>query len=167
VKVSGTLGLGTLPPVTTALAPKTIPAASSSKPADSITFSSEARLRAQAAAHPRWGALSAKVHADPEVAEQVAYELAHFAQQELLDITEWMTGKGPIRYSATGEPYTPESRARFAAMAENFRAAGVALYERELAKGTDFADIFDKLVALGDTQPAEFRAMAHWDASFA
>jgi hypothetical protein len=163
VKISGTLGLGALAPVTTERPPT--PIAASSKIADSMTFSSAARSRAEAAAHPRWGALSARAHAEPDVADQVAYELAHHARQELLDITEWMADKGPIRYTATGEPYTAESRARFAGMAENFRAAGVALYEQERAKGTSAADIFDKLVALGDAQPAEFRAMMHWDRS--
>jgi hypothetical protein len=70
---------------------------------------------------------------------------------------------GPVRYTLTGEPYTPESQARYNQMAEGLRAASVDLYNQERAKGTDAADIFDKLLALGDSQSAEFRAMAHWD----
>jgi hypothetical protein len=85
--------------------------------------------------------------------------------QPLLDVTEMMNGTGPVRYTATGEPYTPESQVRYQRMAEGLRAASVELYKQERAKGTDSADIFDKLVALGDSQSAEFRGMAHWDAA--
>lgn len=163
MKISGSFGPAALTPVTTDRRAALVGGNSAQKAADSITFSAAARSRADAAAHPRWGALSAKVHADPVAAEQVAFDLAHNVQQEVLDVTEWAKGKGPIRYAATGEPYTAESRARFAEMAKNFQVAAAALYESERAKGTSAADIFDKLVALGDTQPAELRAMMHWD----
>jgi hypothetical protein len=67
----------------------------------------------------------------------------------------------------TGEIYTPESKARYDQLAEGLRAASVDPYNQERAKGTGAADIFDKLVALGDSQSAEFRGMAHWDAGLA
>jgi hypothetical protein len=103
------------------------------------------------------------VHGDPDLADQVAYDFAHNAQQEALDLTEMINGTGPIRYTVSREPYTPESQARFKHMAEGLRSASVDLYNQERAKGTDSADIFDKLVALGDSQSAELRGMAHWD----
>jgi hypothetical protein len=49
-------------------------------------------------------------------------------------------------------------------MAESLQLESLALYDQERAKGTDSADIFDKLIALGDSQSAEFRNAIHWDA---
>jgi hypothetical protein len=163
MKISGGLGLGTLAPVTTERRAPLVSDISNQKIEDPLTVSSAARSRAEAAAHPRWGALSAVVHGDPDIADQVAYDFAHNAQQEALDITEMVNGTGPVRYTVTREPYTPESQARFKQMAEGLRSASVDLYNHERAKGTASADIFDKLVALGDSQSKEFRGMAHWD----
>ena len=151
-------------PVTTERTPALVSENPTQKLNDSITVSSTARSRAEAAAHPRWGALSARIHGDPDIADEVAHDFAYNVQQPLVDITEMMAGTGPVRYTATGEPVTPESEARYNKMAQSFQAASVELYNQERAKGTDPADIFDKLVALGDSQSAEFRGMAHWDA---
>jgi hypothetical protein len=46
---------------------------------------------------------------------------------------------------------------------EGFQAESLALYKQELAKGTEYADIFDKLVALGNAQSAEFRGIINWN----
>src|SRR5688572_31474515 len=108
VKISGSLAPATLTPVTTERRASLVAGNSTPKAANSIMFSAAARSRADAAAHPRWGALSVRVHAEPAVAEQVAFDLAHNVQQELLDITEWIEGKGPIRYTATGKPHGGE-----------------------------------------------------------
>jgi hypothetical protein len=54
---------------------------------------------------------------------------------------------------------TAESEARFNQYARDFQAAALVLYNEERAKGTSSADIFDKLIAVGDAQPADFRAM--------
>ena len=167
LRISGLTGLGPVTPMPTGHAEPLvshIANQSNQKIEDTVTVSSEARSRAEAAAHPRWGALSAKLHGDPDIADQVAYDFAHDPQQAALDISERHSGTGPVRYAATGEPYTPESEARYNTMAEGFQAASIDLYNQERAKGTGSADIFDKLVALGDSQPAEFRGMAHWDA---
>ena len=81
----------------------------------------------------------------------------------MVDATDEIAGTGPLKYTATGEPVTPESEARFNAYARAYKAASLALYNEERAKGTSSADIFDKLIALGDAQPAEFRAMMNWE----
>lgn len=143
--------------------PPSAPTSGSSSRADSVTFSSTARARAEAAAHPRWGALSARLHAEPEIADQVAYDFAHNATQPPLDATEFLNGTGPLRFAGTGEPYTPESKARFEQLANKLKTESIALYDQERAKGTSSADIYDKLIALGDAQSSEFRAMAKWD----
>jgi hypothetical protein len=103
------------------------------------------------------------LHAEPDIAAQLVYEYAHAAPQAVLDATEYVNGTGPLRFAGTGEPYTAESKARFALLAEDVKTASIDLYNQERAKGTAPADIFDKLIALGDAQSEEFRGMAHWD----
>jgi hypothetical protein len=82
----------------------------------------------------------------------------------MYDLSGLEDGSGPMRYTATGEPVTPESEARYKKMADSFHSATMALYNAETAKGTDAADIFDKLVALGDSQSAEYRNVTNWEA---
>ena len=163
MKVSGSFGLGALSPMVPdrQTAPVTEPPTAK---VDSSSISPEARARAEAAAHPRFGVLSVAAHQDSELADQLAYDYGHTLHQPLLDISRW-DEEGFIRYSATGEPVTPQSEARFRQMAENFQTASLALYNEETAKGTDSAGIFDKLIELGDRQPAEFRTLTRWDAT--
>ena len=100
MKISGSLGIGSLTPVTTESAAQLVSESPTQKLDDSITVSSTARLRAEAASHPRWGALSARLHAEPDIADQVAYEFSHNVHQPLVNITEMMNGTGPVRYTA-------------------------------------------------------------------
>jgi hypothetical protein len=129
----------------------------------SITLSPTARSREAAGMHPRFGELSAAAHRDKELAAQLAYNYGHIEVHQLVDLTDQIAGTGPMKYAATGEPVTAESEARFKAYAEEYQAASLTLYNEERAKGTSAGDIFDKLIALGDAQPAEFRAMMGWE----
>jgi hypothetical protein len=131
---------------------------------DPITLSSEARAREAAASHPRFGSLSAAAHQSAELADQLAYDLANDVRGPMYDLSGLENGTGPMRYSATGEVVTPESEARYKMMAESFHSATLALYNKERANGTSSADIFDKLVALGDSQSAEYRNITDWEA---
>jgi hypothetical protein len=92
----------------------------------------------------------------------MAYNYGHIDVHQAVDASRW-DEEGFLRYSATGEPVTPESEARFNEYARSYKAASLALYNEERAKGTSSADIFDKLIALGDAQPSEFRAMMNWE----
>jgi len=163
VKVSGSLGVGALAPIAQERRAAPVAGGSNGKVDDSLTVSSEARARAEAAAHPRFGSLSVAAHGDPDLADQLAYDYSHDPLQPLVDLTDEIAGTGPMRYAATGEPVTAESEARFEQYASDFQAASLALYNEERAKGTSSADIFDKLIALGDAQPADFRAMMDWE----
>jgi hypothetical protein len=163
VKVSGSLGLGALEPIATERRAAPVADAPNSTVDDSLTFSSEARARAEAAAHPRFGSLSVAAHGDADLADQLAYNYSHDPFQQLVDLTDEIAGTGPMKYAATGEPVTAESEARFKQYASDFQAASRALYNEERARGTSSADIFDKLIALADTQPADFRAMMDWE----
>jgi hypothetical protein len=94
----------------------------------------------------------------------MAYAYAHMDDGPLYDMSAWEgAGKGPTRYSATGEVVTPESEARYKALAASHGAASLALYNDEMAKGSDPADIFDKLIALVDAQPEDYRSFIDWE----
>lgn len=164
MKIGGTFGLGGLEPVAIERAAAERAASVSSKRLeDPITLSSTARAREAASMHPRFGELSAAAHRDPNLADQLAYDYAHIEVHQLVDLTDEIAGTGPMKYAATGEPVTAESEARFKEYAHEFKRASLALYNEERAKGTSSADIFDKLIALGDAQPADFRAMMDWE----
>jgi hypothetical protein len=165
MRVGGSFGLGALAPVAIERAAAAQPAASPSSKSveDPITLSSTARAREAAAMHPRFGELSAAAHRDNALADQLAYDYGHIEVHQLVDLTDEIAGTGPMKYAATGEPVTAQSEARFKQYASEFQTASRSLYNEERAKGTSSADIFDKLVALGDAQPADFRAMMDWE----
>jgi hypothetical protein len=105
VEIYGTRGAGGIGPVA-GEAPSTQPAAgdSGTRIADNLTMSPEARARETAASHPRFGAFSQRAHVDPEFAEEMAYTYSHLDDGPLYDMSAWEgSGKGPTRYSATGE----------------------------------------------------------------
>lgn len=111
--------------------------------------------------------LSTAVHGNRELADQLAYDYANIVHEPLYDYSGVEAGTGPVRYSATGELVTPQSEARYMQQAESLQTAGLALYKEEMAKGTEAADIFDQLIALGDSQPADFRTITRWQATAA
>jgi hypothetical protein len=106
--------------------------------------------------------MSVAAHADPEVAQQLADDYAHVVHGPIYDITDLEDGTGPLRYSATGEPGTPESEIRYKQQGESLQTASLALYDDERAKGTGAAEIFDKLIALVDSQSEDFRTIIDW-----
>jgi hypothetical protein len=141
--------------------PDTAASNSSKQSADTVTFSSTARERESAAQHAHFGALSVAAHQDPALADQLAYEYAHTEQTPLYDVTD--IDKGIVRYSNTGEIVTPESEARYQQLGKSLQSASLNLYDAEKAKGTDPADIYDELIALGNGQPADFRTVVNWE----
>ena len=163
MKISGAQGSSGVVPV---LGSRSITPPTSSAPArpasDPVTLSTTARAREAASQHPRFGALSAAAHRDPKLASQLASEYATCVHQPIIDCSEW-----PYRYAATGEVWTPARDAHYAKLAQGLQAASSALYDQELAKGTDPADIIDKLVALGDTYSEELRDIVDWDLKLA
>jgi len=163
VKIVGALGLETLTPTTTDRRATPTADISNRRIEDPSTFSAIARARAEAAAHPRFGQLSVAAHSNADLADQLAFDYGRIEVHPMVDLTDEIAGTGPMKYTATGEPVTAESEARFNEYARNFQAASRALYNAERGKGTNSADIFDKLIALGDAQPAEFRAMLNWE----
>jgi hypothetical protein len=166
IKIGETRGLGSAD-TGTLERPSSQPALGNPSQAiqDSVTLSSEARALEQAATHPRFGALSVKAHLNPELAKQLAHDYGHMEYQPLLDYSALEgASTGPVRYTVTKEPVTPESEALFRQLAASLQAASLALYDDETAKGTAPADIFDKLIALGNAQSPEFRDMQNWDA---
>ena len=164
MKISGTYGLGGVLP-TQAERPTTQAAtgARSTKIDDSLTLSSTARLREAASTHPRFGQFSLAAHADPAFAKQLAYDYAHIVHDPIIDLSDEVAGTGPAKYAATGEPWSPEMDAAYQKQALSMQSQSLDLYNEEMEKGTDPADIFDKLIALGDAQPAELRDIVDWE----
>lgn len=102
---------------------------------------------------------SGAAHADPKVAEDLAYTAAYTEDAVHLDITDWANGAGPVRVKSTGEPYTPEFESRFKAEAGKLREARIELYTTEKAKGTSAADIHDMLEVMFNDLPEGYRDM--------
>lgn len=164
MRIGGALGLGGIESVAIHQAAAQPAAIVSSKGLeDPITLSSTARAREAAAMHPRFGEFSTAAHRDKDFADQLAYQYGHIEVHQLVDARDEIAGTGPLKYAATGEPVTAESEARFKQYTSEFQAASRSLYNEERGKGTSSADIFDRLIALGDAQPAEFRAMTDWE----
>ena len=142
------------------------PPASSSRtaPSGSTSLENKARLSEQAGSQQALlGSLSAHAHADPRLAEQLAYDYAQNEMHAIISISRVETGgDGIARYSATWEPVSPRSEARFKQQAAELRAASESLYRSEKRKGTAAADIFDKLIALIGSQPRGFLDAINW-----
>lgn len=105
----------------------------------------------------------ASAHADPKIAQQLAYSYANSDQAPIIDLSDVEAGTGPAKYAATGEPVTSESELRYKEMTTSLRAATASLYTREKANGTADADILEKLLSTIAAQPAEFRDITGFD----
>lgn len=130
---------------------------------DRVSLSAAARERAAAAAAGKRSGLSVlseAVHADPSQAAWLAHDFAYFDDHPLLEAST--DAFGQMRYAATGEPVTAESEAQFDRQAARARAGRVAVYESELSRGTEPAEIFDKLVAFMATQSEDFLRHTGW-----
>jgi hypothetical protein len=80
---------------------------------DCVTLSSAARA---AQVPEKFRGVVASAHADPELAQQLAYEYANTDQAPIIDLSDLEAGTGPAKYAATGEPVTPESELRYKQM---------------------------------------------------
>ncbi|GHC42577.1 hypothetical protein GCM10010096_11760 [Alcaligenes pakistanensis] len=76
----------------------------------------------------------------------------------LLDISDWING-GPLRYSNTGEPVTPESKAYFNTIAERYKSQKISIFETEMNKETSLIEIYEKLADLTSQQNTRFLGM--------
>lgn len=162
MKISGAFGSGTIESLT-ARDVATGPDASRDELADSLSLSDAARALEAAASHSRFGGLSVTAHRDPVLARELAYNYAHAIHQPIIDLTDEIAGTGPAKYAATGEPVTPEREAFYRRLAQDLQTKSLALYNQEMARGTDEATIFDELIALGDKAPVELRDIIDWN----
>lgn len=111
------------------------------------------------------GWLSRAAHSNPADAEKLAYELSHTSDGALVNLTDYINGTGPIRYTNTGQPVTEESEARFNNLAQNILKERTDLYNTEKAKGTPAAEIVDKLIGFMKAQPTWYLEMSGWSKS--
>ncbi|WP_241149423.1 hypothetical protein [Pseudomonas viridiflava] len=77
---------------------------------------------------------------------------------ELLDLSDYPV----IRYYATGEPVTKESKAYFADMLHSIREKRSQLYETETLKGASDLELLKKLIDFSDNLPDRFKKMTNW-----
>lgn len=106
--------------------------------------------------------LSQDAHSNPELAKQMAYDLAYAPEEPLLNITDFVNGTGPMRYTSTNMPVTEESQEYFNNMSAEVMQKKTAIYETGMQKGTAPADILDQMVAYMDSLPKEYQEMTNW-----
>lgn len=106
--------------------------------------------------------LSQHAHSNPELAEAMAYNLANVPEAPLVNLTGFLNGTGPMRYTSNDAPVTKESEAYFDAIAPGILQGRINLYETEKAKGTPDAEIVDKLIGYMDGQPVRYQEMIAW-----
>jgi len=123
---------------------------------DRVTLSSAARAPQ---IPEKFRGMSGQAHADPKLAEELAYNYAHSEQSPLIDLSDLEAGTGPAKYAATGEPVTAESELRYKEMSASLLTASASLYSKEKANGTADADILDKLLSMLGSQSDEFRTI--------
>jgi hypothetical protein len=151
--VRGPAGVSPLDPAKQRTSTRPASSRDGSRVEDRVTLSSAARSSPQIPEKLR--SLSMQAHADPKLAEQLAYDYAHTEQSPILDISGLENASGPARYASTGEPVTAESEQRYKQQAESLRSSMSTLYADEKAKGTPAADLLDKLLATLGSQPGD------------
>lgn len=138
-------------------------AGASGSTADKVTLSAAARERsAPPAAAASAAPLSRAAHTNAADADRLARDFAYTEDRPLLDATDFLAGKGPLKYAATGESVTADSEASFEKHAAQALKGRIALYESEKAKGTPGADIYDKIVSYMNAQSADFLQHTGW-----
>ncbi|MCG8157261.1 hypothetical protein JMY81_15490 [Brenneria goodwinii] len=92
----------------------------------------------------------------------VVKTLATTSDDELVAIHDNPDGSYYLTYSSTGQPVTSASSASFKEFSASALAGRTAIYNEEIAKGTDPADIFDKIVSYMNTQPQSYLDVINW-----
>lgn len=106
--------------------------------------------------------VSRQAHSNPELAAEMAYNLANVPESPLVKLTDFLNGTGPMRYTTNDMPVTKESEAYFDAIAPGVLQGRISLYETEKAKGTLDAEIVDKLIGYMDGQPVRYQEIIAW-----
>jgi hypothetical protein len=148
------------------LAPRKTDAVETATMADKVTISQAARNLAAASGANTTSVgqsrLSVEAHTNPALAEKMAHEMAYDSDMPLLNITDFLNGTGPTRYSISDQPVTEESQTFFNQESARVTSERIALFEAEKAKGTPPAEIIDKMVAYMDAQPQRYQDMIAW-----
>ncbi|PWC14877.1 hypothetical protein B4923_02190 [Brenneria roseae subsp. americana] len=99
---------------------------------------------------------------DKDEVANVVKTLATTSDYELCSIANSPDGIHGVTYSSTGQPVTSASSAAFNELSVSVLAGRTAIYNEETAKGTDPADIFDKIVSYMNTQPQSYLDAINW-----
>ena len=94
--------------------------------------------------------------ADPQEAEKLAHRYAHNSLAfALLDLSD----RPNVRYSATGELVTPQTKRYFDTISQAMQKQCASLYRMEKSKGTSATEILQKIFDFQDAMPKPFRDM--------
>ena len=105
-----------------------------------------------------------KIAQDPDAAYQLARSYAYVEDFQLLDASDFLADKGPLRSAVTGQPITAQGEKQFRAMASTLREGRLQLFESEKAKGTPDAEVLDKLRSFMDhTASADYLRTIDWE----
>jgi len=124
-----------------------------------VTISGEARFQLDLE-KAKSSYISKQLHNERhDLAEMFAYDLAHQKDQPFITWVE----NGVHRFTATGEPITKESMARFDAIATQVLSERKAIYTEGKNAGLSDADIYDLMIVYMDRQPEEYQNHLLWN----
>ena len=96
---------------------------------------------------------------DPKKAAMLAEGYAYNSLNgECVDLSDYPV----IRYWATGEIVTSESKAYFQETWSRMQIKRTDLYQAELSKGTPAVKILEKILSFNDALPQKFRDITNW-----
>lgn len=136
----------------------------STKPSVEVTLSQDA-MRLSAGKTPGWVQEQAdKFRSDPDQdqAMRAVEQLATTQGGALLSYAPNSDGVRGVYYAATGNPVTPESKARFESISQSIVAETSSIFYSEREKGTSAADIFEKMHQFMSTQPNDYLQSIKW-----
>lgn len=119
------------------------------------TISAQALLKSTQAASIPASTMSRSLHANPDKASVSDFVQLLATNHDDALVSVGATPNDPAHYLNTGEVVTPESTASFNLRSQQVLAGRTSLYNQEVAKGTNPADIYDKMVSYMKALPAD------------
>ncbi|WP_136156692.1 hypothetical protein [Brenneria roseae] len=133
--------------------------------ADESTVTSSSSTKSSSEKSSSYSAtMSEHLHnkSDKDGVANIVKTLATTSDYELISIHDRPDGSFYTTYYSTGQLVTSTSSASFKEISASALAGRTAIYNEETAKGTNPADIFDKIVSYMNTQPQSYLDAINW-----
>lgn len=112
---------------------------------------------------PKWTEkISEKLHANPDKAEVMDYVKQSFSIPDHELITIGPDPENILKYAGTDIVVTPGSSEKFGIESQRVLKDRGDLLNNEIAKGTDPADIYDKMIGFMSSQPSDYLEKIGW-----